>query len=570
MLINESWQPVPGTRGTEIYPFIIKPNSHSSNAYLLATDDYIILIDTGTSPEQMERIKTVIRPLMADQERPLLIFLTHCHADHCLLAFSDWELGGIAKVRVAIQEYGAKALEEKDARRTLADILRKELPDARIDLPLLTGQDREKPGKKVVNLGEGIILSTRVEKIDPGDKSDFFKQVIKIGPETSMEIYPMPGHSPDGIALRIGEIVFTGDFFMAVNFLVAGVVGWKQDDMMNSIHHMRWLAENSAISCFCTGHGDPLSRQSAMDNMSKMRTRTAGLTDLSELNWEHMTESSGYALELLEELNDTMAVIAGRLYYLVYYLDYLGESDKSEKVGAALDFDRINDLLDEYSDFAQLFEAGNMASPILILKAAHLTGKIEKIFTQGGTDLMIDRYLFRRVQRSFADFMQICGGMPIHDAREVLDMNQLLQDLLRDINRVPYNDDILEVLDREEQFIDALVLRIAFQPIIKGVTFHFLPDPDLLRVRIDQERFCDALLGILEEIAAIDVKEICIVSGNTDTGPAIRISNPKGIPENVFTKKKLGLYERKFASLGGLLKIEQDQSGIRFVIELST
>jgi len=70
-----------------------------------------------------------------------------------------------------------------------------------------------------------------------------------------MGIYFIPGHSPDSICIRIGEILFAGDFFLAVNFLLAGAVGWNQTDMMNSISHMFWLAENTDVNCFCTGRG---------------------------------------------------------------------------------------------------------------------------------------------------------------------------------------------------------------------------------------------------------------------------------------------------------------------------
>lgn len=569
MLKNERWQAVPGISGVEIYPLIIKPNINSSNAFIIATDENILLIDTGASPEQIGQIKTVIRQLLDSQERPVLIFLTHCHADHCWQAFSDPELVQMAKVRIAVQEEGVEPLEEKDARRTLADIQRKVLYDARIDFVLLSGQDKNNPAEKLVNLGDGIKLQTLVEKINTGNDKDLYRQTIKIGPQAALEIYPMPGHSPDSICIRIGELLFAGDFFFAVNFLIAGAVGWSQTDMMDSIRHMLWLAENQTINCFCTGHGLPISRQAAIENMYSMLTKAAELANLNELNCEHMNDTSQYALELLQELNDTLAIIAGRLFYVVYYLDYLDESARSEEYKRVIDFARIDELLEEYDDFAGLFAAGEIAYPTLIMKAAQLTGKIDKIFAHKGADGVIDKYLLRRVQNSFSDFMQIAGGMPIEYISEEIDLNLLLEELLVQITSVPYNDDIIDLLDNEDRYLDALVSRIAFQPVFRQVCFDMQAEPNLPGIKIPKDRFCNTLLGVLEEIAALDIKEICLLSARANMGAIIRISCPKGIPGDVLNEKKLHLYQRKFSELGGDLAVEKDQDGIAFRLKLS-
>ncbi|MEN6463493.1 MAG: MBL fold metallo-hydrolase [Syntrophomonas sp.] len=565
MLKNEAWQAISGTHAVEIYPFIIKPSIDSSNAFLISTDNYIILIDTGALSAQMERIKSEIKQLLWQKARPVLIFLTHCHADHCLQAFNNTDLSKITEVRVAIQENGVQPLEEKDERRTIADIERKVLPDAKIDLKLLSRHDRENPGERILNLGNGIRLETIVEKVDTGNNPDFYRQIIMVAPDVVMEIYPMPGHSPDSICIRIGDILFAGDFFFAINYLIAGSIGWNREQMLESIQQMLWLVRATDLNLFCTGHGNPLSRTKAIENMYSMLEKTSAMTNLSEINCGHMIESSNYAIELLEELNDTMAIIAGRLYRVVYYLDFLGESAQSEKYAEILDFKKIEELLEEYSDFASLFNSGSIAYPTLIMKAAQLTGKIDKIFA-GDIDGIIDKCLFQRVQRSYQDFIQITSGMPINYTGEILDLNRIIEDLLQQITSVPYNDNILEVLNSDEQYIKALVSRIAFQPVFKNVLFDFQPYPGQLMVNINKDRFCDALLGILEEIAAIDIKQIRIVSARANNRTIIRIDNHRGIPGDVLSEKKLQLYQRKFAVLGGSLELEKDQDHITLII----
>lgn len=566
MLKNEEWQAISGTHGVEIYPFIIKPSIDSSNAFLISTDNYIILIDTGALSAQMERIKSEIKQLLWQKARPVLIFLTHCHADHCLQAFNNTDLSKITEVRVAIQENGVQPLEEKDERRTIADIERKVLPDAKIDLKLLSIHDRENPGERILNLGNGIRLETIVEKIDTGNNPDFYRQIIMVAPDVVMEIYPMPGHSPDSICIRIGDILFAGDFFFAINYLIAGSIGWNREQMLESIQQMLWLVRATDLNLFCTGHGNPLSRTKAIENMYSMLEKTSAMTNLSEINCGHMIESSNYAIELLEELNDTMAIIAGRLYRVVYYLDFLGESAQSEKYAEILDLKKIEELLEEYSNFANLFNSGSIAYPTLIMKAAQLTGKIDKIFASDGIDGVIDKCLFQRVQHSYSDFVQITSGMPINCSGEKLDLNRIIEDLLRQITSVPYNDNILEVLNSDEQYIKALVSRIAFQPVFKNVLFDFQPDANLPMVSINKDRFCDALLGVLEEIAAIDIKQIRIVSARANNRAIIRIDNRRGIPGDVLNEKKLQLYQRKFAVQGGTLELEKDQDNIALII----
>ncbi len=146
----------------------------------------------------------------------------------------------------------------------------------------------------------------------------------------------------------------------------------------------------------------------------------------------------------------------------------------------------------------------------------------------------------------------------------------MIEDLLEEINGTPHSDDILEVLDSQEQFLDALVTRIAFQPVFKNVRFHFTAGDNLPLIRLQKDRFCDALAGILEEIATVDIKEISLLTARYDEGIVITVSVPGGIPEDVLNEKKLKLYRRKFSILGGGMDVEKDGQGQAFLLKLFT
>ena len=64
------WQPVPGADGARIYPLIRKIDTISSNSYLIATPDVLILIDPGGLAEQAEQLALVIGECRREQDRP--------------------------------------------------------------------------------------------------------------------------------------------------------------------------------------------------------------------------------------------------------------------------------------------------------------------------------------------------------------------------------------------------------------------------------------------------------------------------------------------------------------------
>ena len=60
LLINQIWQPLPGTRRSEIYPYLRKPDLLSSNSCLIRTPEQIILIDAGALAAQTADLGRII------------------------------------------------------------------------------------------------------------------------------------------------------------------------------------------------------------------------------------------------------------------------------------------------------------------------------------------------------------------------------------------------------------------------------------------------------------------------------------------------------------------------------
>ena len=84
MLEPNVWMRVPETSDVQLYPIIRKPIVTCANSFVLKTSDYIIILDPGADPEQIQHIKSVVLSLKKEKDVPVYIFITHCHIDHIL------------------------------------------------------------------------------------------------------------------------------------------------------------------------------------------------------------------------------------------------------------------------------------------------------------------------------------------------------------------------------------------------------------------------------------------------------------------------------------------------------
>ena len=116
-----TWQQVPGAPDAAIYPLIRKIDTISSNSYLIATPDAILLIDPGGLSGQVEQLSRVIGECRAEKDRPLFVFLTHAHIDHFLGVQSIPAFAHPEAAVFAVQQGGACALECGDVNVTQAD-----------------------------------------------------------------------------------------------------------------------------------------------------------------------------------------------------------------------------------------------------------------------------------------------------------------------------------------------------------------------------------------------------------------------------------------------------------------
>src|SRR5262245_36043731 len=118
-LAVNTWQRVPGSRSLEIFPIFAKPSIVSSNCFIVSGPAAILVIDPGASVEQTRQIGDLVTAALGVSNRPVLLFLTHCHQDHSQEGDSLVLPAGTELRRLA-HDAAALALERSDRALTCA------------------------------------------------------------------------------------------------------------------------------------------------------------------------------------------------------------------------------------------------------------------------------------------------------------------------------------------------------------------------------------------------------------------------------------------------------------------
>src|SRR5262245_11083191 len=112
------WQKVSGTPSVEIFPIIPKANCISSNCYIFSAHDALVVVDPGANREQAQQISRVLTDALMASQRPVLVFLTHCHQDHSQDAALELPPG--TEIKRFAHQAGVDALKHRDRNLTTA------------------------------------------------------------------------------------------------------------------------------------------------------------------------------------------------------------------------------------------------------------------------------------------------------------------------------------------------------------------------------------------------------------------------------------------------------------------
>lgn len=551
---GDGWVPVPGASGTELLAFVRKPDIVSCNSYILKGPEDLVVIDPGADADQMRAILTVLHDEMATSPRRVTFFLTHCHVDHCYQVASVLS-GGWTDVVVAAQEEGAQALARLDGDLTQARIMGWDFPPTFLELhycSLLGGGLERRGFVGDINLavaGEDLMVDGRPVR----------RWSMPLGPDL-LEIYHTPGHSPDSVCYRLGRLLFTGDLMFAADPGIAGLVGWCLEDLKGSVANILGLLRELDIQTCYPGHGRPLPVEKAVEVLEGMRSRLGELGSIKTIDLERVRFTSDYALDILEDANEAFTVIAGRLYYLSYYLEELEELGEAEHCLELVRSDRIDELLVSFHSFVEEFREGRKVQLQVVLKAVQTIQAIERLFKGTKLEDLMDASLLRRTSRLLNDFTNAIKGIDLQVERSAEDPRALMGATVDALKAKPLSEDeMLAAVDEDQAFLAALARQIARLPVFEEMEFTFEGIWDPCLCLVDRERFVDAASALIEEFVAVDATVIRLKLANLPDRAEVRVRSDRDL--KLLTGNKERAHWRRFNLAGCVLEERPEGEG---------
>src|SRR5215471_1484925 len=561
------WQKVLGTPSVEIFPIIPKANCVSSNCYIFSAPDALVVVDPGASPEQTKQISQILTEALAISPRPVLVFLTHCHQDHSQEA--GLELPAGIEVKRFAHQAGVEALENRDRNLTVAYLYpwNPEICTARFEGVLFASSPASEP---VLQFADGRRFELQTEPITMPDGTTLKRQWLSLGAGNRLEIYHTPGHSACSISLRVGSLLMLGDLPFAANPGVCGLDGWNHADLLQTLRKVDWLLETPVITMCCLGHGYCVSAQSMREKLRLMEAEASKLTDVPLLDAERITALKIYVDELLEETAALFTIFSGRLYTVSYYLSLLEEDSAASRVLATLDIDRIDGILSDFRRFVAAFNASAIPEWAVVLKGVQVARSLQQVLSAEHVQQLLDLSLVDRAQRRLEDFLSVVRGLQFLQTEQPGAVNELIAALLKRAKQptVMKSTDLMEAVDDDQSFLQALTRRLAAHSLLRDIEFEFAPAAQKTNANIGAERLDDILTNLIEGMAGIGVKHIRISTEVSSGQVEIQLSSRERMDPAAFGVRRLELYNRTLGWLGGSFERSQQAANAEFIIRL--
>jgi glyoxylase-like metal-dependent hydrolase (beta-lactamase superfamily II) len=547
---NQQWVRIEGTRQVEVYPWVRKVDVSSSNSYILSTADQLVVIDPGGNGEQTEALVSVLRAKFEERGRPVVIYLTHCHCDHSVEAVRSSLWREFPGLKVVVHEAGAAALSAGDRTLTQAGILGVEFPAALPDASLLTSP------------GQGLPCDNAAPPL---------LTVVPLGAGDSLEVYGTPGHSPDGLCFRVGEVLFAGDLLAAAAPLVAGAVGWSHSDLVASLKTVVRLLEGGRIRVCAPGHGNLLQDETIAKAFQKTLNEAALLARIERVNPERVRFVTAYAQQLFEELAGLFTLISSRIEQLARRMDELEEYAAARQIRAILDSAQMTQLLLEFRNFQAGLHRGQFLEVQVALKAIQVVPRIRRLLENEQLPRVIDRSLLRFTCTLLTDFIQAAKGIRLEEERQEQNLPTVVAGLVAELSCRPRAPTSLnDIPDDPVGFCEYLIASIAHVPVFKEVPLRFEGADDRVPVRLVMPRFQDCLKRFLEDLVEWGAKTVTLKVEAQTPQPRLVIHAEFGRPVFDIGEHRLEPYHRQFPSSGAQLDVSFLPTALRFQLSFST
>ena len=562
------WQPIPGADGAQVFPLIRKIDTISSNSYLIATPDILILIDPGGLPEQAAQMALVIGECRRKHDRPVLVILTHAHLDHFAGVLGVPAFASAETAIFAVQDLGGEALERGDGTMTTAEIQGRVIPPMKAGLHLFPRSWEADAGIPVATaFPNGATITITYGR--PDSCGGLPSARLEFGNGPALEIVHTPGHSPDSICLRMGGLFFIGDLLFAANPGIAGIHGWDQEALIRSLGGVLALMDAGGMTTICPGHGRIATAPDAARMLSAVMTDARALSNIAELNVERAAQAAAFAEDCMEQVNELFTIMAGRLYYVSYVMDELGESDMAEQMEAFLPGNTIDELLDAFTAFAEEHHRQERVPVYLALKAAQVVAKLDRTFNKEELAHIINPTLVTRAGRLLSDYTTMFRGFnPPSEVSECC-IVPVIEAIVTGLSVSPCSDeDLLSSADDDAAFLQILLSRIGTRPLLEDVAFSLDAKDPSLKVFTDREHLADLVTYILEDLVGTGSDEVAIRVQQQDRDVLVTLSGNCASESREKPPRKRSFLSGLCKRTGGTLSCSEDEGMRQFVITL--
>jgi len=302
---------------------------------------------------------------------------------------------------------------------------------------------------------------------------------------------------------------------------------------------------------------------------ASVRNEAMALENIAELNSERATGTAAFAEDSMEQVNEIFSIIAGRLYYVSFVMDELGESELAEETSTLIRGETVDELMEAFRDFAAEHNKGDKVSMHLALKAGQVITKLHRSFDRDELSRIIDPSFVRRASRLLSDYIITLRGFTPPSEITVLDIRSLTKALVTGHSLPACSDeDLLSSSDDDAAFVQILLSRIGTRPLLEDIEVSVNAHGSPLYGLVDRDDFADLLTYILEDLVGTMTGRIAIDLQQQDEEILITLSGdvPEGskFHQRRTTRFLQGLAERT----GGSLAISEEQGRLKFAIRV--
>lgn len=526
VLENAAWQGIPGCRSAEIYPLLRKPDASCSNAFIVRTPAYLLVVDPGADAVQTAAILQVLRAQLAEKNRRVLVLLTHCHRDHAWACSTLGEQLDQATIHFLAQESGARALRERDPELTVAYLYKEAVPETAPFVSLLTQEDRDAGcARELVFAGgnlDPLVMHAACISAS-GEGNELAGQCLSADGADPLHVFHAPGHSPDSIALALGRLLFLGDLTLSANPGIAGICGWDRADLARSLAATASLVRERDIEICCPGHGNPLPTAKALAVLDNALGQTRALRDLARLDAQRVRYLKEYAASALAEASELLTVVGARIFALAHRLEQLGEAGEAQRILESLDAAAMDSYLTEFQQYAAAFGDAPL-DMVLPLKGLQIFGRIEAALSGADLDGVVGVSLIRRARRLMAEFINTTQGLPAAAFSEPEDVNLVLAQALASVRPEKSLDKaMMASLEDPLAFARALSARMAAHSVLRNVELRLEAQIGIPQARISRDLLGDAVIMLLERMAAGGGRAFRVETGQDAANGKVRV-----------------------------------------------